>query len=465
MILLVISELYQTAKNYTKQIRQEFPTIADDPEATLCVIVSGEDELFTGVTGLTFRDGKLERVHAEANAIIGMALVDKTEIKQLITVSVQTDSIQMPCKACLDLMFRASSANEKSRIAVSAAAAVPAKRLRVEPDPEPEDSGPPKPVIITASAPRFLPVDDEEPEPEYLSSAFVQESVPAVNSNFVRADFDDFGDESEEKVKPAESAAEPAPEMSAEQPAKPSIEKKTAALSELSEQLSALAAVAADFAGSVHVPKSEPAADIPSVRQEQEPTAVAEIPPVSQEPEPATVAEISPVSQEPELASVAEIPPVPQMPEPAPAAEVADDDWMGGDGEDLFGMFAEESDVGMERGEVVPAADSTAPGLSAVGAPAEFAHPVSVDESNPFFVPDNDAPAETVRTIENAKELDAAAAAAAGSPPPGNSMVDDWDDDEEEEQESAPKTMEEMLAEQKARKKAAKANFNFFRRK
>ena len=44
-----------------------------------------------------------------------------------------------------------------------------------------------------------------------------------------------------------------------------------------------------------------------------------------------------------------------------------------------------------------------------------------------------------------------------------NLYVAHYDDDDE--QESAPKTMEELLAEQKARKKAAKANFNFFRRK
>lgn len=119
------------------------------------------------------------------------------------------------------------------------------------------------------------------------------------------------------------------------------------------------------------------------------------------------------------------------------------------------------------------------PSESALGAPAEYAQAIAVDESNPFNATSDEAQTEVVTFTGDRKKEDSPAPEAAAdtadsaaeaqgggeSAPAPESKPEAAAPAAENaaDKEDAP-SMEDMLKQAKKRKKIAKANFNFFRR-
>lgn len=125
-----IDELYNTAKKYADQIKQEKPGFVTDDEAALCIIINDKQEIFTGVTGVKMNGSKVETVHAEFNAIMSMKAANQTSAKQMVTVLFKDGSISKPCEACLDLLFLLSNDNNSCAVVVEPEKAESAMSLR-----------------------------------------------------------------------------------------------------------------------------------------------------------------------------------------------------------------------------------------------------------------------------------------------------------------------------------------------
>ena len=65
-------ELYNRAVLLIEEVRKFSGHTADEKDASLCVIVSGNNEIYAGVNGLKISDGKVSVACSEYNAIMSM---------------------------------------------------------------------------------------------------------------------------------------------------------------------------------------------------------------------------------------------------------------------------------------------------------------------------------------------------------------------------------------------------------
>ena len=119
MCFMVMRSFYNTAKNYAEKVRQEKTAYYSEPGASICLIMADNQEIFTGITGITISEGNVETVHSEANAIMAMMAANRTKAKQMIIVAFKDQSVLQPCHDCLDMLIRADEDNGKCEIALS----------------------------------------------------------------------------------------------------------------------------------------------------------------------------------------------------------------------------------------------------------------------------------------------------------------------------------------------------------
>ena len=116
---MVINSFYNTAKTYAEKIRQEKTAYYKEPGATLTLVMSEEQEIFSGVTSIKINEGKVDTIHSEAIAIMSMMAANQPKAKQMVTIAFKDQSVVKPCDECLDLLLGADPENSKCEIAVA----------------------------------------------------------------------------------------------------------------------------------------------------------------------------------------------------------------------------------------------------------------------------------------------------------------------------------------------------------
>lgn len=119
MYVMVINSFYNTAKTYAEKIRQEKTAYYKEPGATLTLVMSEEQEIFSGVTSIKINEGKVDTIHSEAIAIMSMIAANQPKAKQMVTIAFKDQSVVKPCDECLDLLLKADTDNGKCEIAIA----------------------------------------------------------------------------------------------------------------------------------------------------------------------------------------------------------------------------------------------------------------------------------------------------------------------------------------------------------
>lgn len=123
-------ELYNKAVLLIEEVRKVSLQTADEKDASVCVIVTSNNEIFAGVTGLKISDGKVSKACSEYNAIMSMIASGCVTAEKMITVSCADGSVCRPCGDCIDMLCRADENNAQCEIAVSAESSVKAFELK-----------------------------------------------------------------------------------------------------------------------------------------------------------------------------------------------------------------------------------------------------------------------------------------------------------------------------------------------
>lgn len=122
-------ELYNKAVVLVEDVKKFSPQTADDQNASLCVIVNGNGEVYAGVTGIRIANDKAVKACSEYNAFMSMLADGHINAKQMMTVSFADGSVCRPCSQCIDMICRVDENNAQCEIAVSKEESVKACEL------------------------------------------------------------------------------------------------------------------------------------------------------------------------------------------------------------------------------------------------------------------------------------------------------------------------------------------------
>ncbi|MCH5192936.1 MAG: hypothetical protein J1F11_03175 [Oscillospiraceae bacterium] len=111
--------LYDIAKGFANKIRTEKPAIAAEAGGALCLVVSDDDHVFSAVTGIGVHDGLIAAYPAEFSAVAAMLTTGVSRAKQIMVISMEDDSVSVPCSECLNMLMWLDVANERCEAAVS----------------------------------------------------------------------------------------------------------------------------------------------------------------------------------------------------------------------------------------------------------------------------------------------------------------------------------------------------------
>lgn len=111
--------LYNIAKRYVDQIKHDKPVIAVESGQSLCLALTEDEQVFSGITGIGIHDGDIVAYPAECVALIAMFTAGNFKIKQLIIVSMDDYSISVPCIECLNMVMHLDPANDSCEAVIS----------------------------------------------------------------------------------------------------------------------------------------------------------------------------------------------------------------------------------------------------------------------------------------------------------------------------------------------------------
>lgn len=157
-------ELYNRAVLLIEEVRKVSGHTADEKNASLCVIVSDNNEIYAGVNGLKISNGKVSVACSEYNAIMSMIASGCVTAEKMMTVSFADRSVCRPCSDCIDMLYKADEKNSQCEIAVSAENSVKACELKTQSD-ESAVSSEYEAFSLSEEVPAFSP----EPVSENLS--------------------------------------------------------------------------------------------------------------------------------------------------------------------------------------------------------------------------------------------------------------------------------------------------------
>ena len=210
-------EFYNLAVKLTEDIKNIEPQLVSGSDAELCVILTAENQkIYAGVTSVKVSDGKVMRSCPEYNAIMAMIPSGETLIEKLITVSFSSLEVSQPCEDCFQLLYRANSDNQNAQVFTAPDKIVKAAELFA---PDTAHTNETIPMAGTA-APESAPAPAES---GFAAAAPAETPPPAAMNKAPKnplasaADFGDFmggGDFGFEAAEP-----EPEPEEEEEPPA------------------------------------------------------------------------------------------------------------------------------------------------------------------------------------------------------------------------------------------------------
>lgn len=122
-------ELYSKALKLVEEVKNFRSQTAEEKDASLCIIISDNDKIYAGVTGIRISGENVITACSEYNALMSMIADGSVSAKQMMTVSFADCTVCRPCSECIDMLYKADENNTQCEIAISAYEAVKACEL------------------------------------------------------------------------------------------------------------------------------------------------------------------------------------------------------------------------------------------------------------------------------------------------------------------------------------------------
>ena len=124
-----INEFFQTANNLMSELVQVDPSLLQKPESTFCILETESGNIYGGVSSIKVVNGKIQSCCAEYNAMMSVIPNSDSHIKQMATMYFSNHNVITPCQECLYLLFRVDKANKSTNIFISKNEAVNAQGM------------------------------------------------------------------------------------------------------------------------------------------------------------------------------------------------------------------------------------------------------------------------------------------------------------------------------------------------
>lgn len=114
-----VNALYNIAKGFVTKMQNEKPALAAEPDAAICLILTNDDEVYSGVTAMGIHNGNIVAYPAECVALIAMFAAGKFKAKQMLILSMNDLSILVPCIEAVDMLMLLDTGNDECEAAIS----------------------------------------------------------------------------------------------------------------------------------------------------------------------------------------------------------------------------------------------------------------------------------------------------------------------------------------------------------
>ena len=122
-------ELYSKALHLVEEVKNFRSQAAGEEISSLCVIISSDDKVYAGVTGIRISGENVMTASSEYSAFSSMIADGSVSAKQMMTVSFADGTVCRPCNECIDMLCKADENNAQCEIALSAYKAIKACEL------------------------------------------------------------------------------------------------------------------------------------------------------------------------------------------------------------------------------------------------------------------------------------------------------------------------------------------------
>jgi len=124
-----LQELYNTASGIIENLRTAGGSYSVAEDSSVCVLLSQNGNIYSGLTGTKFENGELKTSCSEYNAVVSMMTSGETRIVKMITVLFRNGEVIIPCEECRNLIFNINNENRFCEIAVSKSGTISLKIL------------------------------------------------------------------------------------------------------------------------------------------------------------------------------------------------------------------------------------------------------------------------------------------------------------------------------------------------
>ncbi len=123
-----INAMYSTAKAMVERVKAVRPdAVASD--SSLCLAITSDSEIFTGISGIKITDDQVTTISAEYNTIVSLIMSTQSSVENMITISFSDYKICRPSTEDIELLLRANEMNENCEVALSLDLAVKATEV------------------------------------------------------------------------------------------------------------------------------------------------------------------------------------------------------------------------------------------------------------------------------------------------------------------------------------------------
>lgn len=178
-------KLYNKTISLISKVAKFSPQVSKADDTSLCIIVSENDKVYAGVTGIRIVNGEVIKACSEYNAVLSMIADGCVIAKQMMIVAFKDGAVCRPSGECIEILCKAYGDNSQCEIAVSSESCIKACEIisvevsepvkEIEPAEFVKEAEPSEPV---KEAELSEPVKEAEPSEPVKEAEPVQE-VPA----------------------------------------------------------------------------------------------------------------------------------------------------------------------------------------------------------------------------------------------------------------------------------------------
>lgn len=184
-----INEFYETAINYAEALKQQKPHYFTDPDSSLCLILTENDEIYSAVNSVKISSEGIKNVESEFNTLMYMIYDSKSRAEMVIILSLADYSLRMPTDEWLDFLMRINETNGDTLFVLTPEKSISALNMKSLFTPTSEELFNTAPTentetLETESAPEEVSSPELGAPAEFVAGFEFDESNPFLDSPF-----------------------------------------------------------------------------------------------------------------------------------------------------------------------------------------------------------------------------------------------------------------------------------------